>query len=262
MDLGRFETSLDVRDIEKSLAFYKALGFRHTDGGVDIRTIGLRKGDCRLSLFQGHLQPARTQLIFWQGQVLAIARDLIGKGLKFQEGDPRTDEKGGAAAMLIDPDGHPIFFITMPVNYVNDPKYAHKSPPYRPRVLKPDMRLGWYELALNVDDIDRSLAFYGKLGFERLDDGRAAPGVAVLRNGDCRIGLYQGHLDPPAAQLVFWQGEGEAVVRDAAAKGLSLESGPTRTGDGAVTARLRDPDGHVLFFINKPGVVRGEPHGR
>jgi hypothetical protein len=62
--------------------------------------------------------------------------------------------------------------------------------------------------------------------------------------------------------LVFWQGDVEAVGRAAAGKGLSPESGSTRTDDGAVTARLRDPDGHVLFFINKPGVVRGESHSR
>jgi hypothetical protein len=32
--------------------------------------------------------PARTQLIFWQGDVAAIARDLIGKGLRFEDGRP------------------------------------------------------------------------------------------------------------------------------------------------------------------------------
>src|SRR5271165_4070361 len=120
MDLGRFETSLDVKDIEKSVAFYKALGFRQVDGGVDIKVVGLRKGDCRLSLYQGHLDPPRMQLIFWQGDVMAIARAAMAEGLVFEEGHPRSS-KDGQSAMLIDPDGHPLYFINLPVNFYNQP---------------------------------------------------------------------------------------------------------------------------------------------
>ena len=83
MHLGKFETSLVVRDIRKSLAFYEALGFRHTDGSVDVRTVSLRKGDCRLALYQDILDPAETQLIFWQGNVDAIVADLLRKGMHF-----------------------------------------------------------------------------------------------------------------------------------------------------------------------------------
>ena len=43
MDLGYFETSLDVRDIARSLTFYQALGFEAVDGDVvDQRPLGPR----------------------------------------------------------------------------------------------------------------------------------------------------------------------------------------------------------------------------
>lgn len=258
MNLGRFETSLDVKDIERSLAFYKALGFRQTDGGVDVRTIGLRRGDCRLTLFQGHLNPPRTQLIFWQGNIRAIADDLVGKGLSFDEGHPRFDDRGNASGMMRDPDGHPIFFINMPINYVDEPGHAKKSPPYRPTILKPDMRLGWFELSLVVADVARSKAFYEKLGFGLCDTGDGGRSV-TLQNNDCRLALFQDVLDPPETQLIFWQGDVEAIVRDLTAKGLAFERGPTKDAKGGVGALVRDPDGQAIYFVNVPGEVRKAP---
>jgi len=264
MDLGRFETSLDVKDIERSLAFYKALGFRQVDGGVDIRNVGLRKGDCRLSLYQGYLKPAETQLIFWQGNVEAIARDLASKGVRFDEGWPKKD-KNGAAAMLKDPDGHPLYFINLPVHFYNQPGHERKSPAYRPTILRPDKRLGWFELSLDVQDIDRSVAFYLKLGFRvasRSDEGMSA----TLQKGDCRIALYQGILNPAWAkpggrltQLIFRQGDVERVARDLTRQGLNFERIKGKPGDGGAAVLLKDSDGHPIYLINMPGVVREEP---
>ena len=110
MELGWFEVSLDVKDIAKSVAFYRTLGFEIVDDSIE-RNVTLQKGDCRLSLYQGYLQPPRTQFIFWQGDVEAIARDLTAKGLSFESG-PRSDEKG-MGAMLFDPDGTPLYFVNI-----------------------------------------------------------------------------------------------------------------------------------------------------
>jgi catechol 2,3-dioxygenase-like lactoylglutathione lyase family enzyme len=257
MDLGRFETSLDVKDITASLAFYKALGFRQVDGGADIRNIGLRKGDCRLSLYQGYLQPARTQLIFWQGDVMAIAREATAKGLKFEEGHPRSS-KDGQSAMLIDPDGHPLYFINLPVNFYNQPGYERKSPRYRPTILKPDRKLGWFELGLVTADVGRAHAFYDKLGFqfvESNDEGRSV----TLQSGDCRLALYQNVLDPAVNQLIFFQGDIDAIGRDLAAAGLSFTRGPFTGDGGAMSGMVIDPDGHPLYFDTAPGRLRTEP---
>jgi predicted enzyme related to lactoylglutathione lyase len=111
MELGWFEISLDVKDIETSVAFYEKVGFKRVGNDPDPRTATLQKGDCRIGLFQGYLDPARPQLIFWQGDVNAIATELTAKGLIFDRG-PSTDEKG-TGAMLIDPDGNPLYFVNI-----------------------------------------------------------------------------------------------------------------------------------------------------
>lgn len=257
MDLGWFETSLDVKDIVKSVDFYKTLGFQQLEGDVEVRCVTLNRGDCRLTLFQGHLNPPRTQLIFWQGDVNEIARNLMAKGLTFENG-PNVG-KEGASAMLFDPDGHPLFFINMPVHFVNDPRHARPAPPSRPHAAnEDDMGLGWFEISLPVADAARSLAFYDKLGFRRLDKG-ADPRSATLQNADCRLGLFQGYLDPPQAQLIFWQGDVEAIGRDLIAKGLHFEREPFRDDKG-VGWMLFDPDRHPIYFVNINGVTREKCH--
>lgn len=254
MDLGWFETSLDVRDIAKSVAFYQTLGFQHLEGDVAVRTVTLNRGDCRLTLFQGHLDPARTQLIFWQGDVEAIAREISAKGLVLQRG-PNVS-KDGASAMLFDPDGHPLFFINMPVHFINDPAHARPAPPSRPRAdNEDDLTLGRFVLSLPVADIQRSLAFYDKLGFRRFDQGRDAH-TATLYKRDCHIALYQGYLDPPEPQLIFWQGDVEAIGRDLIAKGLHFEREPFRDENG-VGWMLFDPDRHPIYFVNITRLARG-----
>ncbi len=111
--LGWFEVSLNVRDIERSADFYRKLGFALVDGSIEARNVTLQKHDCRIALYQGFLDPAETQLIFWQGDVEAIANDLINAGLSFERG-PSVADTGGASALLRDPDGHPIYFVNLP----------------------------------------------------------------------------------------------------------------------------------------------------
>jgi catechol 2,3-dioxygenase-like lactoylglutathione lyase family enzyme len=216
------------------------------------------RGDCRLALYQGHLDPPRPQLIFWQGDVEAIGRALVAQGLTLKSG-PARDAKG-AALMILDPDEHPIFLINMPVRYVDNPGHARAMPPHRQGRLDPDPVLGWFEASLDVSDLDRSLAFYGALGFERIDSGET-PRTATLRNGDCRLGLYQGYLDPARPQLIFWQGDVAAIARDCAAKGVAPFRGPATDAVGTGLMIL-DPDGHPIYVVNIPGLARREPAWR
>ena len=250
MDLGYFETSLDVADIAQSLDFYQKLGFSLVDGGVDIRNVTVELGDCRLGLYQGYLEPARTQLIFWQGDIEVIAADLAGKGVVFEKG-PTRDENG-AGFHLRDPDDHPLHFINLPVYFYNQPGHERAAPAYKPSRPKPaDPRMGHFELSLVVRDVGRAHDFYRKLGFELAqtnDQGRSV----TLRSGDCRLGLFQGVLDPAETQLIFYQGEIEAVVCDLAAHGVSLARPLMMDGKGGLGAHFRDPDGHAIYLNYEP----------
>lgn len=111
VNLGWFVVSLNVADIKRSVAFYRQLGFQITSGSVESRVVTIQKGDCRLDLYQGFLDPPVTQLIFWQGDVDAITDELTSKGLRWE---PSKASGPGKGAMLMDPDGHPLYFVNLP----------------------------------------------------------------------------------------------------------------------------------------------------
>jgi len=115
------------------------------------------------------------------------------------------------------------------------------------------MDLGWYELSLDVRDVTRTCDFYGKLGFEVV---YRAERVVTLQKTDCRMTHYQGFLDPPETQLIFWQGDVEAIARDLTGKGLKFEREPSKADGGGLGALLRDPDGRPIYFVNMPGVTK------
>ncbi|HZC15307.1 MAG TPA: VOC family protein [Caulobacteraceae bacterium] len=253
MDLGYFEISLDVADIARSLEFYEKLGFEKVEGGVDIRTVTLQKGGCRLGLYQGYLQPAETQLIFWQGDIPALAAEVELAGLSFFHGPNYNDT--GAAFMLKDPDDHPIYVINQKVNYPDQPAYTRPAEPAPRTARGTGPGFGWFIVSLAVVDLERTVDFYRKLGFELTSRQER---VATLRNKDCTISLYQGIIDPDRSQLAFWQGDVYAIASDLTAKGLVVERGPTTdaAGDGAI---LKDPDGHTIHIINVERLRRREP---
>jgi catechol 2,3-dioxygenase-like lactoylglutathione lyase family enzyme len=117
------------------------------------------------------------------------------------------------------------------------------------------MDLGWYELSLDVQDIERSCDFYAKLGFQLI--GRSSQArTATLQRGNSRIGLYNGRA--PETVLVFWQGNVEAIVNDLHSKGLRFERGPS-SDDNGVGALLKDPDGLAIYFVNINGKTRNGP---
>ena len=110
MDLGDYELGLGVRDIRRSIAFYRTLGFSLTDGSIEERAVTLRYGDCRIALYEGHgVEP--VFLNFREGDVQAIARELEGRGLVFDK-PPFTDKDGDPGALLRDPDGNAVYFCS------------------------------------------------------------------------------------------------------------------------------------------------------
>jgi predicted lactoylglutathione lyase len=138
--------------------------------------------------------------------------------------------------MARDPDGQLILLI-------REPGVTRASPP------APGSSLdrGFCQVSLPVKDPGRTAAFYELLGFRRRanDDPRVAP----LTNGECRICLYQGYLDPDELQLNFWQGDIDAVAATARRAGLRFYREPGRDDAGA-GFMLTDPDGRPVFFIN------------
>lgn len=105
--------------------------------------------------------------------------------------------------------------------------------------------LGEFELSLKVSDLVRSMDFYHKLGFERVD-GEPAKGWVVLRCGDLRLGLYQGHLE--ANLMSFLGGNVKSIAHGLKAKNVEMLSDAMQEKDGSMGAKLVDPDGNIIYF--------------
>ena len=117
VDLGNFSTSLAVKDIKASMAFYEKLGFTMVAGDIKQNWIVLKSGTTKIGLFQGMFP--RNTLTFnpgWNSEketlkefqdVREIQRVLKARGITFQsEADEKTD--GPAFFSITDPDGNPI----------------------------------------------------------------------------------------------------------------------------------------------------------
>jgi|SRR6185437_425207 len=244
MNVGWLETSFAVADVERTSAWYQKLGFAVVDTADEGKSHTLEAGECRIALYQGILSPAQTQLIFWNGDVEACAERLAAAGAEILPNPhaagnetPRGLAKqpnGDASLMVRDPDGQAIFLIRM-------------AEVTRKRASGSGLDRGFFQVNLPVKDPDRTAAFYELLGFRRKanDDPRVAP----LTNGECRICLYQGYLDPAELQLNFWQGDPDAVAAIARREGMRFYREPSGDAAGA-GMMLADPDGRPVFFIN------------
>ncbi len=117
MKLGAFSSSLSVKDIHKSKAFYEHLGFEVFAGDIERKYLIMKNGNALIGLFEGMFE--NNILTFNPGwdesanslanfdDVRAIQKHLKEKGIALErEADETTT--GPASIVLMDPDGNAI----------------------------------------------------------------------------------------------------------------------------------------------------------
>jgi lactoylglutathione lyase len=119
MDLGAFSTSLAVKDLAASKAFYEKLGFSQRGGDMTQNWVVMKSGDIVIGLFQGMFD--RNILTFSPGwdqdakelkdfqDVREIQKTLKARGVALLTEADETS-KGPAHFTLQDPDGNQILF--------------------------------------------------------------------------------------------------------------------------------------------------------
>jgi lactoylglutathione lyase len=117
MELGNFSSSLTVKDIAASKAFYEKLGFTQIAGNMAQKWLVMKNGDTKIGLFQGMFN--KNTMTFnpgWNAKgeelesfmdVREIQKKLLEAGIELTtKADP--DSSGPAYIALVDPDGNPI----------------------------------------------------------------------------------------------------------------------------------------------------------
>jgi len=119
------------------------------------------------------------------------------------------------------------------------------------------MELGNFSVSLAVKDIAASRAFYEKLGFTATH-GNQAQNWLVMKNGDVKIGIFQGMFDKN--MLTFnpgWDSDGNAlpsftdireIQRRLKAQGMTFKLEADEKTTGPASFILVDPDGNPILF--------------
>ncbi|MEX0738336.1 MAG: VOC family protein [Pseudohongiella sp.] len=119
------------------------------------------------------------------------------------------------------------------------------------------MKLGCFSVSLAVKDLQKSKAFYEKIGFE-VFAGEASHGFLIMKNGDTNIGLFQGMFENNI--LTFnpgWNQNAENVtpfddvrqlLEQFKSQGLEIVE-ESITGDkGPSSFSVIDPDGNAILI--------------
>ncbi len=107
------------------------------------------------------------------------------------------------------------------------------------------MDLGTFSVSLAVQDIKVARAFYEKFGFAVIA-GDESQNWLILRNGDAKIGLFQGMF--PNNILTFNPLDVRRVQHDLKALGVAFTLEADESTSGPAHATLIDPDGNQILL--------------
>ena len=117
-----------------------------------------------------------------------------------------------------------------------------------------ELELGTFSVSLSVKDIEKSLDFYEKFGFEVIDGGHLNEAFAdsatekwrILRNEDAVIGLFQGMFEGNI--LTFNPQDLRALQERLKESGVRFDTEADMTTSGPCSAILVDPDGNTILL--------------
>jgi catechol 2,3-dioxygenase-like lactoylglutathione lyase family enzyme len=106
------------------------------------------------------------------------------------------------------------------------------------------VHLGNFSISLAVKDLQTSLAFYKTLGFSQIG-GNAEQNWLILKNGDAKIGLFQGMFEENLITFNPTDARGiQKVLKDA---DYALEKEAETEGSGPTSFVVKDPDGNIIL---------------
>ncbi|MEM6735179.1 MAG: VOC family protein [Bacteroidota bacterium] len=116
------------------------------------------------------------------------------------------------------------------------------------------MNLGQFSISLSVKNLEVSLDFYQKLGFEIIDGGHMNQGFPdtdstswrILKSGDAVIGLFHGMFEETI--MTFNPLDVRSIQKELKKKGVSLIKEADEKTEGPEHIIMTDPDGNQIMF--------------
>ncbi len=226
--IGRFlELGLQCDQVLDSIGFFEELRFRQLNVG-DIWQhpyAVLSDGDINIGL-HGTALPG-PMVTFVQPDLADELIEYRSRGVEFLTvvtGDDRFNE-----LVFTDPDGNPVRIL----------EARTFSPPHFDPV--PSTCGRFREISLPSRDLDHSVAFWERMGFEELGRSSDPHPHAWLRGNGVVLGLHQGAINRPA---LSFQSE-NLSTRLATLRQIGIDT--TSEGPAGV-AGLKSPDGLPIFL--------------
>ncbi|TWX65174.1 VOC family protein [Colwellia demingiae] len=119
------------------------------------------------------------------------------------------------------------------------------------------MKLGAFSVSLSVSNIEESKIFYQKLGFEIIG-GDQSQNWLVLKNGDHKIGLFQGMFEGNI--MTFNPGwdqnrktlesftDVRELLKEFEAQGVNIAQESINGESGPSSFSFKDPDGNSILI--------------
>ena len=116
------------------------------------------------------------------------------------------------------------------------------------------MELGNFSISLAVKDMEKSLDFYRKFGFDVIDGGHMNKEYAdsetekwrILQNESATIGLFQGMFDMNI--LTFNPEDLRPIQASLKEQSVEFDYEADLATSGPCSASLKDPDGNVILL--------------
>ena len=125
------------------------------------------------------------------------------------------------------------------------------------RVKEEYMNIGAFSLSLAVKNIEASLAFYEKIGFEKFF-GNIDEKWLILKNGDVTIGIFEGMFEKnlmtfnpgwdDSAKDVDPYTDVRKLQKDWKAKGINIIDEVDESTEGPGSFFIEDPDGNQILI--------------
>jgi predicted enzyme related to lactoylglutathione lyase len=240
MKLGyAFEIAITTQDLDRSAEFYERLGYQKlNDASSAASDKLLTDGLIRLRLRQGSTWKA--SLVYYAESVKEAAEQLEKLGVKIVEKSDTGDQM--PAVSFTDPNGLEVTLVQLEQSRLVLPSG------------EPVSSAGKFgELSIETEDLERSLDFWTKLGFEPTQYMPNPPDTwGSIADGLLMLGLYKkGHLPHMISTptITYFEEDMPERIRKLKAEGMAFVQEMPGAGGETGHAIAQAPEGQLIFLF-------------